>query len=91
MRYFVTVDEEGPTAIDVGKRQEFELGDALVHACRLLDENTRNVTIRDDRNNSISGDDLVACCKGDKEITADLKAIPSEDAGKADRSLAGRT
>jgi hypothetical protein len=78
MPYFVTFDDPSRTgAIDEGLSRSFELADALAHACRLLDENKQNVTIRDDLNNSISGDDLLACCEGDKEITRELKAISS--------------
>jgi hypothetical protein len=85
MRYFVTFDEfdaKGKplaAAIDEGSPRSFELGDAIVHAARLLDEKRQNVAIHDDANNSISGDDLAACCRGDKEITADLRAIPIAD------------
>lgn len=77
MRYFVAFgDPTSAAATDEGLSRSFELADALAHACRLLDEKKQNVTIRDDRNNSIAGDDLLACCDGDKEITADLKAVP---------------
>jgi hypothetical protein len=76
MRYFVTFDEAGAGTIDEGSSRAWELADALAHACRLLDEGKKNVAIHDERKNSIAGDDLLACCKGDKEITADLKAVP---------------
>jgi hypothetical protein len=75
MRYFVTFEEPGAVAIDDGTPRSYELAGALVHACRLLDEERHNVTIGDDAGHSISGDDLAACCRGDKEITADLRAI----------------
>jgi hypothetical protein len=74
MAYFVTFDARGADAAESGSSKPMELADALAHACRLLDEGKRNVVIKDDRN-SISGDELAACCRGDKEITADLKAV----------------
>jgi hypothetical protein len=76
MQYIVKFDEPelAAAAIDEGT-PSYELADALVHACRLLDEERHNVTIGDDAGHSISGDDLAACCRGDKEITADLRAI----------------
>jgi hypothetical protein len=79
MRYFVTFDESGLGAIDKGSPHSFELADAQVHACRLLDEGKQNVVIRNDANNSISGDDLVACCNGDKKITHDLRAVENSN------------
>jgi hypothetical protein len=76
MRYFVTFDESGLGAIDEGSPRSFELADAQAHACRLLDEGKHNVRIGNDGDNSISGGDLVACCNGEKQMTADLKAVP---------------
>jgi len=81
MRYFVTFDEFDvngrplAAAIDDGSPRAYELREALAHARWLLDEKKHNVTIHDDARNSISGDDLAACCRGDKQITADLRAI----------------
>jgi hypothetical protein len=79
MSYFVTSGADaqyGPAAIDqpAGARS-FELADALAHACRLIDENVANVAITDGGQRSISGDELVACCKGGKEITPDLQVV----------------
>jgi hypothetical protein len=82
MRYFVTFDEFDANgkplaaAIDDGPSSSYELDDAIVLAYRFLDEGKHNVTIRDGDRNSISGDDLAACYNGDKQITADLKAVP---------------
>jgi hypothetical protein len=75
MRYYVTFDNSGMGAIDEGSTKPLELADARNHACRLLDEGKQNVVIRNDANQSISGADLLACCKGEKEITADLQAV----------------
>jgi hypothetical protein len=74
MPYFVTFVEFGagerPTAT-----RPWELSDALAHACRLIDEGKRGVALRDNDGHSISGAELIACCKGDREITPDLKSI----------------
>jgi hypothetical protein len=81
MPYFVNFAGFGvgeqPTveAMDDGLTRPWELPDALAHACRLIDEGKRGVAIRDNDGHSISGAELVACCKGDKEITPDLQAI----------------
>jgi hypothetical protein len=77
MPYFVILDGSGAGQRpgDDGSARPWELSDALAHACRLLDEGKRGVAIRDNDGHSISGAELAACCKGDKEITADLQAI----------------
>jgi hypothetical protein len=75
MRYYVTFDHSGLGALDEGSSEPLELADARNHACRLLDEGKQNVVIRNDANQTISGADLLACCKGDKEITPDLRAV----------------
>jgi hypothetical protein len=46
-------------------------------ACWLLDPGKRDIAIRDGQNNSLSGDDLVACCRATGGVTADLEAVPS--------------
>ena len=60
----------GPAAID----QRPDLDSALALACQLLAEKQLDVAIQDGRGNRISGPDLVACCKRDKQLTPDLKA-----------------
>ena len=76
MHYYVTYDDPSAAAVILdGAPQQFELGDALAHACRLLDEKKQGVTIRGENNITISGDDLAACCNGDKVITPDLLAV----------------
>jgi hypothetical protein len=64
-----------PAAIDVGHRGGFDLNQALAHACQLLSEGAPNVAILDGTGRSISGDDLLACCKGEKTLTPDPQAI----------------
>lgn len=79
--YFVTFggfDANGkptPAAIDVGSPKSFQLSEALAHACRLLSEGKQHVAIGDGMGKSISGDDLVACCRGDKTLSPDLRVI----------------
>ena len=81
MPYFVTSEASvrpnllAKASSDETSTQSFELADALTHACRLLDASERNVAITDDLGRSISGQDLVDCCKGDKTIASDLRAV----------------
>ena len=81
MRYYVTFggfDQFGkpaPVAIDQGSPEPFELSGALAHACKLLSEGKPDVSIQGDSGNSIGGDELAACCRGDKTLTADLQAV----------------
>jgi hypothetical protein len=82
MRYFVTSGaraKQAPAEIDEPADQSFELADALAHACRLIDEGLLNVAITDSGGRSISGDELLSCCRGDKEITPDLHAVAAPD------------
>src|ERR1700761_8740154 len=79
--YFVTFggsadNKPAPAAIDI-RPQGFELSEALAHACRLLSEKKEHVTIQDGTGKSISGDYLVACCRGDKLLSPDLRAVPA--------------
>ena len=82
MRYIVTsgaAAKRAAAAIDEAAEQSFELADALAHAYRLIDEGLPNVAITDGGGRSISGDELLACCRGDKEITTDLRAVAISD------------
>lgn len=76
MAYMVTHGgpPPGAAAIDVGAVAGFDLDGALAHACRLLSDGALNVAIQDGAGHSISGDDLLACCKGEKKLTPDLLA-----------------
>jgi hypothetical protein len=69
MSYLVTFGT-GPTAID----QKPDLHSALAHACQLIADGHPNVTIQDGEGRRISGNDLVACCNGEKKLTSDLWA-----------------
>jgi hypothetical protein len=70
MAYIVT-HGAGPTALDTG----FDLKGALAHAHQLLSDGNLNVAIQDGNGHSISGNDLVACCNGEKTLSPDLRAI----------------
>lgn len=77
MRYFVTHGgtdgrgRPGPVGIDPG----LTLEQALHMAHSLLVQRQPNVTISDSKGNTISGNELVACCNREKILTADLRAI----------------
>jgi len=82
MDYFVTFGgfdhnrRPARAALDLGPRPRgFDLEGALAHARELLREGKQHVKIADDSGHSISGDDLSACCRGAKSVTADLRAI----------------
>lgn len=53
----------------------FSLDAALDHARALLSRGVPNVAIQDGNGRTISGDDLAACCNGEKQLTGDLRAI----------------
>jgi hypothetical protein len=54
---------------------DLDLKGALSLAGVLISEDRQDVTIEDESGNSISGEDLAACCRGDKTLTPDLRAI----------------
>jgi hypothetical protein len=49
------------------------LNSALEEACARIRAGEVAVTIHDGIRNRISGDDLAACCRGEKRLTIDLK------------------
>jgi len=48
------------------------LDNALTHALNLIRAGHQDVDIQDRTGKSVSGDLLMACCRGDKELTPDL-------------------
>ena len=74
MPYVITHDEVTST-VDVGHRGGFDLQSALARACQLLSEGVSGVAIQDETGRSISGEDLRACCRGEKTLAPDLTAI----------------
>jgi hypothetical protein len=77
MAYIVTHTNPhpGPAGIDIGSERGFDLDSALAHACQLLSQGRLDVAIEDGRGKSIRGADLIACCRGEKKLTADLQAV----------------
>jgi len=63
----------GPAAID----GDFDFEGAIIHAYHLMDEGKQDVAIQDGLGNSIRGEELAACHRGEKRMTADLRAIPN--------------
>jgi hypothetical protein len=64
-------DPVSPFALD-------EVGDlkaALLHANKLLSSGHLGVAIQDGEGREIFGYDLAACCRGEKKLTSDLRAI----------------
>jgi hypothetical protein len=76
MTYFVThrgsSDDLSPYPLDEVK----DLESALAHACRLLSEGCIEVAIQDGNGKQVSGDDLAACCRGEKKLMPDLFIKP---------------
>jgi hypothetical protein len=52
-----------------------DLGAALTHATELLSLGHLGVAIQDGEGKEIFGYDLAACCRGEKKLTSDLRAI----------------
>ena len=48
------------------------LESALTHALDLIRAGHQDVAIQDGTGKSVSGDLLIACCRGEKELTPDL-------------------
>ncbi|HEX3674353.1 MAG TPA: hypothetical protein VHU87_08795 [Rhizomicrobium sp.] len=69
MRYRVTFGAS-PAAIG----PSVDLDAALADACRQISMNQVDVAIHDGNGRSIRGEELAACCRGEKKLTADLLA-----------------
>jgi hypothetical protein len=72
-RYIVTfrgspTERLSPHALDEVKG----LDNALTHALNLIRAGHQDVAIQDGTGKSVSGDLLMACCRGEKELTPDL-------------------
>lgn len=64
MAYFVTF---GAMPVPIGSEHP-DISAALEEACRLIADGQSNVAIQFGDGRSISGDDLIACCSGEKAI-----------------------
>jgi hypothetical protein len=67
MSYFVTC--RGAPSL-----RGLTLEGACAQACRLIAEGKSAVAIRDTRGREIRGDELSACCRGEKFLTFSLRA-----------------
>ncbi len=75
MRYSVTHMAANVPRSPVGIDTDLDLKAALALAGQLISEDRQNVTIADGNGRQISGEDLAACCRGEKTLTADLRAV----------------
>ncbi|MGE5271171.1 MAG: hypothetical protein ACM3JG_16035 [Thiohalocapsa sp.] len=76
MAYTVTFTDPhpGPAGIDIGAGKGFDLDAALAHACHLMSQGYPDVAIQSG-GKSIRGQELAACCRGEKTLTPDLRAV----------------
>ena len=61
-----------PVSLD----QAADIDGALMFARQLFTACAANVTIRDEKENNISGPDIIACCNRQKMLTPDLRVRP---------------
>jgi hypothetical protein len=73
--YYVTFVEPGAEALRSERPRAVELMVAITRAYQLIDDGKLDVAISDNKGHSIAGEDLLACWRGEKAITADLKAL----------------
>jgi hypothetical protein len=75
MRYSVSYAmagvPKGPVAID----DNLSLEEALSLACELIAEGSQDVFIGDGNGNQIGGEELAACCRNEKKLWSDLRAV----------------
>ena len=77
MRYSVSYAmagvPKGPVAID----DNFKPGRStrLSLACELIADGSRDVFIGDGNGNQIGGEELAACCRNEKKLWSDLRAV----------------
>jgi hypothetical protein len=75
MKYFVSYAmagvPKGPVAID----DNLSLEEALRLACELIAQGDQDVFIGDGNGNQIGGAELAACCRNEKKLTPDLRAV----------------
>ena len=70
MHYFVSGKDSMAT---IGKKVA-TIEDALKCGRNMIESQMTSVTIKDDLGNTIDGDDLLACIKGEKVLSDDLRA-----------------
>jgi hypothetical protein len=72
--YIVTYQMSDPEIV-LARDEAGDLESALERARRLLLWGHHGVAIQDTALHQIAGYDLAACCRGDKTLTADLRAV----------------
>ena len=55
--------------------RHLSLEEALSLAGELIAEGSQDVFIGDGNDNQIGGEELAACCRGEKKLTPDLRAV----------------
>jgi hypothetical protein len=75
MRYVVSHASGAPLIGPAGLDVDLSLQDALALAGRLIVEGRQDVFIADGNGKQIGGEDLAACCRGEKTLTPDLRAV----------------
>ena len=73
--YIVTHRISGDPVSQYALDEVGDLGAALAHATELLSLGHLGVAIRDGEGKEIFGYDLAACCRGEKKLTSDLRAM----------------
>jgi hypothetical protein len=62
---------KGPIAID----DKLSLEEALSLAGEFIAQGDQDVSIGDANGNQIGGEELAACCRGERKLTPDLRAV----------------
>jgi hypothetical protein len=70
MYYFIEGSDSFAT---IGKKVR-HIHEALEEARHMVQRGMANVSIQDDAGNTIDGDDLLGCVKGEKVLSDDLRA-----------------
>jgi hypothetical protein len=69
----------------IGIEEVFDVESALTLACRWLSEGRANVAIGRATGQTVSGEELAACCRGEKMLTADLRVLDGGTARAVER------
>lgn len=75
MRYLVSHAAANVPKSPAGIDCDLSLEEALALAGRLIAEDRQDVFIADGNGKQISGEELAACCRGEKTLTPDLRAV----------------
>jgi hypothetical protein len=75
MRYLVSHAAADVPKSPAGIDDDLSLEDALALAGQLIAEGRQDVFIADGNGKQISGEELAACCRGEKTLMPDLRAV----------------